>query len=140
VFIKPLVRANTVAFWMKAIFFYMPNRLHGWQTGSNDGNPTKCAEVNDVVKYLKQLEARKQGADSKTRRPMMTEAEFRRLDHIVFKTYGGSHSSGIWRYGMPALMNYQFHMIARIDNTTQVVVLEHIRVNNNFENALKTRL
>ena len=40
VFIKPLVRANTVAFWKKAISFYMPNRLHGWQTGSNSGNPT----------------------------------------------------------------------------------------------------
>jgi hypothetical protein len=131
-FIKSLVRANTVAFWKKAISFYMPDRLHGWRTGSNDGNPTKCAEVNDFVKNLKKLEARKQGADSKTRRPMVTEAEFRRLHHI-FKTYGGSHSAGIWRYGMPALINYQFHMIARIDDTTQVV-LEHIRVNDNFEN------
>ena len=27
--IRPLVRANTVAFWKKAISFYMPDRLHG---------------------------------------------------------------------------------------------------------------
>ena len=40
---------------------------------------------------------------------------------------------------MPALTNYQFHMIARIDDTTQVV-LEHIQINDNFENALKTWL
>ena len=42
----------------------MPNQLHGWRSGSNDGNPTKSAEVNDSVKRVKKLEARKQGADS----------------------------------------------------------------------------
>ena len=135
--IRPLVRANTIAFWKKAISFHMPDRLHSWRTGSNDGNPTKSAEVNDFVKYLKKLEARKQGAASQTRRPMIA-SEFRRL-HEVFKTFGGPHSSGIWKYGMPALINFQFHMIARIDDTTQVT-LEHIRVHDNFENTLKTRL
>ncbi|KAI2497781.1 hypothetical protein MHU86_16723 [Fragilaria crotonensis] len=135
--IRPLVRANTIAFWKKAISFHMPDRLDGWRTGSNDGNPIKCAEVNDFVKYVKKLEARKQGAASQTRRPMV-ENEFRRL-HEVFKTFGGPHSSAIWKYGMPALMNFQFHMIARIDDTTQVI-MDHIRVHDNFENALKTRL
>jgi hypothetical protein len=135
--IRPLVRANTIAFWKKAISFHMPDRLHGWRTGSNDGNPTKCAEVNDFVKFVKKLEARKQGAASQTRRPMV-ETEFRRL-HEVFKSFGGPHSSGIWKFGMPALINFQFHMIARIDDTTQVI-MEHIRVHDNFDNALKTRL
>lgn len=135
--IKPMVRANTLAFWKKAVSFYMPNRLHGWRSGSNDGNPTKCAEVNDFIKYIKKLEARKQGAESQTRRPMQ-EKEFKRL-HEVFKSYGGSHSSSIWKFGMPALINFQFHMIARIDDTTQVV-LDHICVHDNFENALKTKL
>jgi hypothetical protein len=65
--IRPLVRANTLAFWKKAISFHMPDRLHGWRTGSNDGNPTKSAEVNDFVKRVKKLEARKQGAESQTR-------------------------------------------------------------------------
>jgi hypothetical protein len=40
---------------------------------------------------------------------------------------------------MPALINFQFHLIARIDDTTQVI-LDHIRIHDNFENALKTRL
>ena len=135
--IRPLVRANTLAFWKKAISFHMPDRLHGWRTGSNDGNPTKSAEVNDFVKRVKKLEARKQGAESQTRRPML-ETEFRRL-HEVFKSYGEEHNSSIWRYGMPALINFQFHLIARIDDTTQVI-LDHIRIHDNFENALKTRL
>ncbi len=135
--IKPLVRANNVAFWKKAISFHMPDRLHGWQTGSNDGNCTKGAEVNDFVKYLKKLEARKESAASQTRRPMV-EGKFRRL-HEVFNAYGGPHSSAVWKYGMPALINFQFHMMTRIDDTTQVI-MDHIRVHDNFENALKTRL
>ena len=113
--IKPKVRANTLAFWKKAVSFYMPDRLHGWRSGSNDGNPTKCAEVNDSIKYIKKLEARKQGADSQTRR-QMTENEFKRL-HEIFKSYGGSHSSSIWKFGMPALINFQFHMIGRRHDT-----------------------
>jgi hypothetical protein len=32
--IRPLVRANTLAFWKKAISFYMPNQVHGWRSGS----------------------------------------------------------------------------------------------------------
>ena len=138
--IRPLVRANTLAFWKKAISFHMPDRLHGWRSGSNDGNPTKSAEVNDFIKRVKKLEARKQGADSQTRRPML-EVEFRRL-HEIFKSTVHAHNtntSRIWKYGMPALINFQFHLIARIDDTTQVI-LDHIRVHDNFSDALKTRL
>jgi len=135
--IRPLVRANTLAFWKKAISFHMPDRLHGWRTGSNDGNPTRSVEVNDFIKRVKKLEARKQGAESQTRRPML-ETEFRRL-HEVFKSYDQSQNASIWKYGMPALINLQFHLIARIDDMTQVV-LEHIRVHDNFPNALKTHL
>ena len=71
----------------------------------------------------------------------MQEAEFRRL-HEIFKTVGGASLSGrslVWKYGIPALMDFQFHLIARIDDTTQVI-LEHIRTHDTFENALKTRL
>jgi hypothetical protein len=33
--IRPLVLANTLPFWKKAISFHMPDRsLHGWQSGS----------------------------------------------------------------------------------------------------------
>jgi hypothetical protein len=148
--IRPLVRAHTLAFWKKAISFHMPDRLHGWRSGSNDGNPTKSVEVNDFIKRVKKLEARKQGADSKTRRPMQ-ETEFRRL-HEIFKSsphaerdrdqqqqQNNTSTSIIWRYGMPALINFQFHLIARIDDTTQVI-MDHIRVHDNFDNALKTRL
>jgi hypothetical protein len=45
----------------------------------------------------------------------------------------------VWCYGLFALTKFQFHLIARIDDTTQVSV-DNIRVHDNFCNALKTRL
>jgi hypothetical protein len=37
----------------KGNIFYMPDCLHGWRLGSNDGNPTKSVEVNDFIKREK---------------------------------------------------------------------------------------
>ena len=125
--IRPLVRANTLAFWKKAISFHMPDRLHGWRSGSNDGNPTKSAEMNDFIKRVKKLETRKQGAESQTRRPMQ-EIEFRQL-HEVFKSSSGTtNSSIIWKFGMPALINFQFHMIALIERKNKIMSLLTIHI------------
>jgi hypothetical protein len=40
---------------------------------------------------------------------------------------------------MPAFLNYQFHLIVRIDDTTQETI-ENICVHNEFSNCLKTKL
>ena len=64
---RPMVRANTLQFWKKSISFFMPDRLQALSTGRGEGNPTKCLEVNDLIKKVKRLEARKQGASSQTR-------------------------------------------------------------------------
>ena len=45
----------------------------------------------------------------------------------------------LWRCGLYALTNFQFHMLARIDDTTQVL-LDKIQIHNNFCNVLKTRM
>ena len=71
---------------------------------------------------------------SKAKRPL-TEGLFRRMQNIL-----QHHKSNIiWRYGLYALTNFQFHLLARIDDTTQVLV-ENICVHDSFCNALKTRL
>ena len=70
----------------------------------------------------------------RTRRPL--KASGFTLMHSVLRENVGND---VWRYGMRALVNFQFHLIARIDDATQVV-LEHIRVHGSFPNALKTRL
>ena len=45
----------------------------------------------------------------------------------------------LWRYGMSALINFQFHVIGRIDDTTQVLI-DHLCVHDSFSNCLKTKL
>ena len=138
-------RSNTLSFVKKALSFFMPNR-EKWSVTRMEGNPTMSQDVNDLIKRVKKKEARKQGAESKTWRPM-NNIEFDSLhdvlkrvgDTVVGRDRDGSHG-GTWkRYGIAALVNLQFHLIARIDDSTQVV-LEHIRVHDRFPSCLKTRL
>ena len=73
---------------------------------------------------------------SKAKRPL-TEAEFRQMQKIL---QNHNRNNFIWRYGLYALTNFQFHLIARIDDTTQVLI-ENIQVqHDSFPNALKTRM
>lgn len=130
---RPLLRRNTIEYYKKAISFYMPNRLMGWNELSKVGNPTKSSQLNDLIKYVKKKEARKIGAPSKARRPI-TSSEYREVMRIL-----KSSDNLIQKYGVPALMNFQFHMIARIDDSTQVV-LENLCVHDSFSILLKVRL
>ena len=43
------------------------------------------------------------------------------------------------KYSIPALMNYQFHLIARIDDTTQVQI-GNLQKHDHFDFCLQTRL
>jgi hypothetical protein len=70
----------------------------------------------------------------------LTKKEFRML-HQVFKTQSppSKHLELTWKFGMPAFLNYQLHLLARIDNTIQITI-DNIRVHNEFSNCLKTKL
>ena len=127
-------RSSSLQYWKKAISFFHPNRLMEWSSGRNEGNPTRSIEINNLIKRVKKKEVRKQGVASQTRRPM-TEQEFRLLQTIL----RDPKNSAMWRYGMSAMVNFQFHVIGRIDDTTQVLV-NHIRVHDTFPNCLKTKL
>ena len=67
--------------------------------------------------------------------------------HEILKKVGDAVDDGrttsyavCWqRYGLRALVNFQFHLIARVDDSTQVV-LDHVRVHDHFAHCLKTRL
>ena len=116
--IQPLVRENTLAFWKNEIsLFPMPDCLQGWRSRSTkDGYPTKSAEMNDFIKRVKKLETRKEGAESQAQQPMQ-EIEFCRRLHEAFKLSNGTTNSSIfWKFGMLTSINFQFHLIARIDN------------------------
>ena len=129
-------RSSSLEFWKKALSFYMPNRLLQWNTISNSGNPTKSTNVNDLIKRVKKKEVRKQGVAPQSQRSMK-EPEFRVLRTIRQKM--GNDGDVITKLGIPALINYQFHLIARIDNATQLLI-EHVSTHNFYPNALKTKL
>jgi hypothetical protein len=103
-------------------------------TGRNEGNPTHSIEINNLIKRVKKKEVRKQGVASQTQRAI-TELEYRTL-HTIFCDVSNSM---LWRYGMSAMINFQFHVIGRIDDTTPVLD-DHLRVHNSFPNCLKTKL
>ncbi len=68
-------RSNSLAYWKKAMSFFMPDRLVVWVSGRNEGNPTRSIEVNSHIKRIKKKEVRKQGVLSKAKRPL-TEVKF----------------------------------------------------------------
>ena len=79
----------------------MPNR-EKWSVTEAEGNQSQ--EVNALIKRVKKKEARKQGAESKTKRPMVGD-EFIAM-HDVLKKMGAAsgrtttHASYWQRYGI----------------------------------------
>ena len=138
---NPVTRSLTVKFWKKALSFFMTNRLMTWNELSNVGNPTKSTEINDLIKYIKKKEVRKQGIGSKARRTL-THQEFKETlvtlkDHA--RTVEGESTDPIWNYGVPASMCLQFHLIARIDDT-MMLKMDSIRKSTTFSYLLQVRL
>jgi hypothetical protein len=49
-------RSNSLLYWKKAISFFMPNHQPAWNMLTNSGNPTKSADINDLIKTVKKKE------------------------------------------------------------------------------------
>jgi hypothetical protein len=137
-------RANPLAVDKKAVSFFMPNR-DKWSATRMEGNPTQSMQVNSLIKRVRKKEARKQGVKSQAQRPILGQ-EFVALHDELLNQHDGRRRNGnqggrvYWkRYGITTMVNFQFHLIARVDDTTQLV-LEHICVHDNFPKCLKTRL
>ena len=116
-------RASSLEYYKKAISYFMPNRIMSWNELQHVGNPTRSADVNDLITAVKKKQVRGLGAPSKADRAF-EKGEF----HIKRK------------YMYPAMFKFQFHLIARIDDTSHVRK-DSIRVCPQFpEIALNTRL
>jgi hypothetical protein len=112
-----LARHTSVEYWKKAISSFMPNRLHPWNELAQTGNPTRSNEINDLIKRVKKKEVRNEGVPSQARRPI-TETELIQTQTILREKpeYGN-----ITKYGIPGFINFQIHMISRIDCASQWV-------------------
>ena len=131
---RPKCRANSVAFWKKALSAFMPNKLMVWNEISEVGNPTKSVLVNQIVDRVKKAEARKLGVPSQARRSATSDEHQKTI--ALVRNQG---KDLIWKYGVPAQLNYQFHMIARLDDTMNTLE-ENIQCHPQFNFALMTKL
>ena len=134
---KPTVRSASLEFKKKALSYFMPNRLMVWNEISNVGNPTRCTELNNLIKRVKKQEVRKQGVPSQARRAL-THQEFVSTNETL-KAYRQNPQNIIWNYGCVASLNFQFHMIARIDNSMNVK-MTNFKVCPGFPWLLQTRM
>ena len=77
----------------------MPNR-EKWSVTRTEGNPTQSKDMLDLLKAMKKKEVQMQGAKS------LLEA-----GNDIYR-WSTAHGSSWKRFGIIALVNFQFHMIA----------------------------
>ena len=72
-------RSHNLYFIKKTITYYMPLHETPWDRIHERGNPTKSVEINNLIKKLKKIELRREGAPSNTVRPL----EFEEFVNII---------------------------------------------------------
>ena len=120
----------------------MPNCVIHSDKMSKRGNPTRSIAMNNFIKLFKKLEVKKLGVQLKARRAI-AEVEFKQIKDLCFKmseeslVSNDSRYSTIAKFGIAVQMNFQFHMLTRLDDTYNVP-RENIQVHPNFNFVLKT--
>jgi hypothetical protein len=76
----------------------MPNRLMHWNVMSQQGNPTKSIEVNDLIKKIKKAEVSKKGKKSSAQRAIKKNEYHRMMGTFEHK------EDMLRRYLIPSLV------------------------------------
>lgn len=124
-------RSSCISQYKKAISYYMPNRVATWCNGQ--GNPTKSAECNDIIKEIKKFEVRGEGCPPNDKRPLR-ENEFRKTIELLKALESFDH-----HYKYPTMCLWQYHLICRIDDVVHFE-REDPRGHPDFDFALRTRV
>ena len=111
-------RSTSLESYKKNISYYMPNKLIGWNVATQTGNPTRSVPVNQLIKDVKKAEVRRQGKSSCARRPLEYD-EFEKLVKMI-----RGNRDPLKKYGFTALVNLQFHFLARVDDTCALMIDE----------------
>ena len=135
--LRPQLRSTCLEFWKKALSYYMPNRLMQWNEIAMVGNPTRCLAVNDLIKSMKKAEVKNLGVQTQARRAM-TDVEFTKIKELCYNLESRQNCV-VTKYGVAAQMNFQFHLMARLDDTCNIL-RQNLEIHPNFPFALKTRL
>ncbi|KAI2499454.1 hypothetical protein MHU86_15038 [Fragilaria crotonensis] len=128
-------RANSLGQYKKAISYYVRViKSEAWNERIQDGNPTRSAIVNDVIKRVKKAEVRKLGKESAARRPL-EPGEFEYTMSALVSRFSDIRR----KYLVPAAAKFQFHMMARIDDTSHFDEAD-LKPHPQFPFALQARM
>ena len=125
-------RSSSLAFYKKAVSYYMPNSFP-WNELAKQGNPTKSKLVNNIMARVAKAEVRKEGVQSSARRPL-TIREYKKIVSLL-----QNHEDYLRKVKIATMMKFQFHLIARIDDTCNMFT-EEIRARSEFPGTLTCRL
>jgi hypothetical protein len=128
-----LGRASSLEYYKKALSYYMVNRLHAWNEVALLGNPTRSVDVNDLIKKVKKKEVRKQGKKSSARRGIQ-KPEFESTVAML-----NDFPDMKRKYMVPTAAKFQFHMVARIDDTCNFTE-EDLKPNPQFPFTLLAKM
>ena len=103
---QPIMRASSIQYWKKAVSYFF-NTTQKWNKASETGNPTQSKKINQLIKVVKRQETRGNGAEAQADRPFTEDEFYQVLDLIADDRHR-------------AMLTFQYHMIARMDNVAHV--------------------
>ena len=104
-------RSGTIEVMKKAVSWYMPDRVTGWNSSTLSGNPTKSTVVNDFLKFVKKMEVRRVALPSSAVDPLMMH-HFRAALRVLELD---PHNFGNY-YRFTCMIKFQYHLIGRCDD------------------------
>jgi hypothetical protein len=121
----PTKQSTTLEYWKKSISHFMYTTAK-WHETSQTGNATQSKKVNNLIKVVKRAEARGTGKNTSADRAF-TVSEFKQiLDLKPDRRYR-------------AMMNFQYHLIARSDDTCHVKK-DVLSTSSEFEGYLTAKI
>jgi hypothetical protein len=128
--LRVAIRVSTAYFWKKGISKFFCN------AGVN--NKTQGPMITEFMNRIKRMEVRGKGQLSKARVPFKYQ-DFMHLIQMLKNNVGGV-ANDIKKYGIPAMLCFQFSLICRFDDATQMLSA-NLQYNDRFpQHALKARL
>lgn len=128
-------RKNTVQFWKKALSHFLSDEQ------------TKSKEMNQLMALLGQLQVRNRGKRNQAR-DTLSNAGFQHLlqglqkdiKNDTKKDGNSQYRARVRKFGIPAMLCYQFAMIGRLDDCTQLLA-ENLQCHDQFPTyALKSKM
>ena len=108
-------RANTLKYYKKAISQCLPNTHMTWNDDAKIGNPTKSAQVNNLIRVIRKKEVSGLGVPSRATRDL-TSTEFESIMDIIENRMTNEENMVF----LSAYFKYQYNMIARVDDTAKL--------------------